>query len=86
MWRHVVPKKRPVEGQRPIIPAANLLPSSVHAEASEAAARLADPEIVTLAESLRRRKKERFVCLFIKTETTNSSDCAKEDRSAHLDS
>lgn len=37
LWRHVVPKKRPTGENRPIIPAANLLPPSVHAEASKAA-------------------------------------------------
>ncbi|EPB66197.1 hypothetical protein ANCCEY_14712 [Ancylostoma ceylanicum] len=79
LWRHVVPKKRPTGENRPVIPAANLLPPSVHAEASQAAARLAEPEIVTLAESIRRRKKERLVCGFIKTEQTYGSDCAKEE-------
>ncbi|ETN78170.1 hypothetical protein NECAME_10524 [Necator americanus] len=79
LWRHVVPKKRPTGENRPVIPAANLLPPSVHAEASQAAARLAEPEIVTLAESIRRRKRERLVCTFIKTEQTYGSDCAKEE-------
>ncbi|KAJ1369866.1 Eor-2p [Parelaphostrongylus tenuis] len=79
LWRHVVPKKRPTAENRPVIPAANLLPASIHAEASHAAARLAEPEIVTLAESIRRRKKERLACTFIKTEQTYGSDCAKEE-------
>ncbi|KHJ98335.1 hypothetical protein OESDEN_01688, partial [Oesophagostomum dentatum] len=79
LWRHVVPKKRPTGENRPVIPAANLLPPSMHAEASQAAARLAEPEIVTLAESIRRRKKERLACSFIKTEQTFGSDCAKEE-------
>ena len=68
-WRNVVLKKRPVEN-RPAVPSANLLPASVHAEAS----RLAEPEIVTLAEALRRRKKARFVCAFIKTEGLPTTD------------
>lgn len=83
LWRHVVPKKRPTGENRPIIPAANLLPPSVHAEASKAAARLAEPEIVTLAESIRRRRKERHATTFVKTEQTNEKDCAKEEGADH---
>uniref|UniRef100_A0A1I7WD12 ULP_PROTEASE domain-containing protein n=1 Tax=Heterorhabditis bacteriophora TaxID=37862 RepID=A0A1I7WD12_HETBA len=41
--------------------------------------RLADPEIVTLAESIRRRKKDRLACSFIKTEQTTNNECAKEE-------
>ncbi|KJH47110.1 hypothetical protein DICVIV_06818 [Dictyocaulus viviparus] len=79
LWRHVVPKKRPTCENRPAIPAVNLLPPSVHAEVSQATSRLSEPEIVTLAESIRRRKKERLTCAFIKTEQTYGSDCAKEE-------
>ncbi|WKY17142.1 hypothetical protein Q1695_001622 [Nippostrongylus brasiliensis] len=79
LWRHVVPKKRPTGENRPIIPAANLLPPSVHAEASKAAARLAEPEIVTLAESIRRRRSVRLASSFVQTKQTNENDCAKED-------
>uniref|UniRef100_A0A0K0D6V6 TPR_REGION domain-containing protein n=1 Tax=Angiostrongylus cantonensis TaxID=6313 RepID=A0A0K0D6V6_ANGCA len=46
---------------------------------TERSARLGEPEIVTLAESIRRRKRERLACTFIKTEQTYGSDCAKEE-------
>ncbi|KAK5967223.1 hypothetical protein GCK32_000236 [Trichostrongylus colubriformis] len=81
-------KKRSVGENKGTIPTVAFLPL-VHTESRRSTAKIAEPEVVTVVESICRRRKERLVSTFVKTEQSSESDCAKEvggERRAELES
>ncbi|KAK6032908.1 hypothetical protein OSTOST_00893 [Ostertagia ostertagi] len=78
LWKHAQ-KKRSSSENKAAVPTAFV--PSLHTESRKSTAKRAEPEVVTVAESIRRRRKERLASNFVKTEQSNENDCAKEDSS-----
>ncbi|VDM23913.1 unnamed protein product [Toxocara canis] len=83
LWRHVVPKKRHTAAvaERPSIPSTPLLPpasaSDQRADPSTSAQKAL--EVLTLAESLQRRKQYRSSYGFLKTKCLDDKNTAKNE-------
>ncbi|VDK44073.1 unnamed protein product [Anisakis simplex] len=84
LWRHVVPKKRHTAAvaERPCVPSTPLLPpasaSDQRADTAGTSAQKA-PEVLTLAESLQRRKQYRSSYGFLKTKCLDDKNTAKNE-------
>uniref|UniRef100_A0A915BAA0 DUF4211 domain-containing protein n=1 Tax=Parascaris univalens TaxID=6257 RepID=A0A915BAA0_PARUN len=83
LWRHVVPKKRHTAAvaERPSVPSTPLLPPASASDQRPDPGTSAPkaPEVLTLAESLQRRKQYRSSYGFLKTKCLDDKNTAKNE-------